>query len=500
MTTEAKRCALYARISPTPEKEVGANYSIASQLYEMGECAKKRGYPNNPALHFVDDNFTGTTLDRPALNRLRDLVRARAIDVLLVYSLDRLVRGLALQLVLKDECDRHGVTLEFVRDHFESTPEGKMMFSFQGVINEYEREKFRERSERGRREKARQGFINSGAVPFGYRYVGKKQGSRGTMIIHEAEAATVREVFAWAVGGMTMYQIAYALNAAGTRSARGGLWSRTTVFQLLRNETYAGRACLGKRTKNPQIIACPRIVEEQTFAAVAMKLAYNRKARVGRSSRKYLLRGKLFCRQCGKRCTTFPGKGSSAYYRCNNADRFTHKQICPAPSVVKERIEGAVWSALWKAISDPAALTHFARAYHARKAVPGRAKRDLGKRIAYLEQKERRAIEIMKEGVIDFAEARRDLALVRAELQAAQGERSAEVVSMPEDAVIAAYAREVAAQGEPVTYDDRRAIVENTVVQLRYSENEVEMDCRVVLSGAGEKNCYSGVRADAQRQ
>src|SRR4051812_12493292 len=92
----ALRCALYARISPTNEKIVEGggygNYSIDSQIHGMNEFATAQGWHTDPTLHFIDDRVTGAALERPALDRVRELVRARAIDVVLAFSTDRLTR------------------------------------------------------------------------------------------------------------------------------------------------------------------------------------------------------------------------------------------------------------------------------------------------------------------------------------------------------------------------------------------------------------------------
>ena len=195
------RCALYARISPSNEKakEKGgySNYSIESQLHEMTEFATAQGWQTDETLHFIDDRVSGVFLERPALDRLRELVRCRAIDVFLVFSSDRLTRGgLAHEMLLRDECERHGVALRFVGEDPDESSEGKMFRGFKSVVNEYERLKIKERTTRGRRQKARNGFVHSVGKRFGYVYLGEAQGSKGELRIDPAEAKIVRRIFA----------------------------------------------------------------------------------------------------------------------------------------------------------------------------------------------------------------------------------------------------------------------------------------------------------------
>jgi site-specific DNA recombinase len=502
-----KRCAIYARISPTPESEVGGNYSIASQVRENLACARTRGYQTDPALEFIDDNYSGTTLDRPALDRLRDLVRARAIDVVLVYSLDRLVRGLGLQMVLIDECKRSGVALEFVRDHYADSPEGMVMLQVQGAFNEYERTKFRERSARGRKEKALQGFLSQGSAPFGYRYLGKKQGSRGTLVIHEAEAAIVRQVFAWAASGWTMYRIQAELNRLGIKSAKGGLWSRTTVYQLLRNETYAGRAILGKRTERALAIQVPAIVDAVIFARVAAQLKFNREQYSGRPSDTYLLTGLMACALCKKRC-----QANHNTYRCWNLDNLTHKRRCPASCVRKEPIEDVVKEALWEALTSPNLLLKLVAAYSRAEGQgtgePKRTRR-LAREVERLKKDEARAARCLRNGDFDYDESRRALMAVRAQLRAAQAElteaegQAGVVRQLPERARIVAWVEEIRAAGKPVTFEEWRKLLKRAIRVIRYHDGAVDIECSVTLevktaqkpNNTGVENCYSVVSA-----
>jgi site-specific DNA recombinase len=482
------RCASYSRISPTPETEVGANYSIASQKRAMADRARAKGYAE--PMEFVDDNYSGASLERPELEKLREMIRARALDVVLVYSPDRLTRNLAHALLLREEAAKHGVALEFLSGDYADSPEGRLMYSMQSVIGEFEREKFRERSARGRREKAKQGFV-VGAVPFGYRYLGRSEGERGKMVIDPEAADTVRTIFAWASEGLTMYQIRNRLNERGIKSARGGLWSRTTVHQILRNETFAGRV----PSLTGVTIPCPAIVDETVFQAVAARLARNRAVRVGRPSKKYLLRGMLFCAKCGARCISSPNHGYPLY-RCGNIDYLVSRRRCAAAGVAQTRIEPTVWQAIWEALTRPAFLYRMAKAYcEAAKSATDAP--DLEKRLDRLRRREQRAVEILRDPDVAFIEAKRELTAIRAEMAALEAEsrRAGQVMTLPPQHRIAAACREVTRK-EPQTFEDRRAVLEEVVTEVRFSDDEVEIQARLPL-GSGPKNCHKGVCPNA---
>src|SRR5439155_3899574 len=132
---------------------------------------------------------------------LREAVRARAFDVVLVHDPDRLSRKLAHQLLLVEELERAGVRLEYFTTPREDTPEGRLLLNVKGVVAEYEREKIRERTTRGKKQKAREGHLPGGSCPYGYRSDPTQPGGLG---IHDDEARVVREMFRWLTEGSSM--------------------------------------------------------------------------------------------------------------------------------------------------------------------------------------------------------------------------------------------------------------------------------------------------------
>jgi len=121
--------------------------------------------------------MSGTTLDRPGLRQLRELVTRRAIAAVIVHDPDRLSRTLGHQLLLSEELEQAGVCLLIVSHPLEKGPEGWLFFQMRGAIAEYERAKILERLKRGKLGRAQAGYPEGGAVPLGYRYIaGHKQG------------------------------------------------------------------------------------------------------------------------------------------------------------------------------------------------------------------------------------------------------------------------------------------------------------------------------------
>jgi site-specific DNA recombinase len=233
------RCAAYARFSPKPEGAVGENYSIGSQLDGMKELAL-REYGCAQPDEYIDRNVSGATLDRPDLERLRDAVAARAYDVVLCYSPDRLSRDVVNSMLLLQEFSNYGAKLVFVSGSYEDSPEGEFSFGVQSLVAQFERKKFAERSRRGRKRKASEGYVHSGSAPYGYRYLGRKVQKRGELEIIREEARVVEQIFQWTARGMTNYRVAMQLNAGGVTTQKGGRWYRESVAQVLRKTAYYG--------------------------------------------------------------------------------------------------------------------------------------------------------------------------------------------------------------------------------------------------------------------
>ena len=186
--------AIYARVSSERQRQ---DETIQSQTVGLRELAAERGLLVVEDLVFEDEGFSGATLTRPALERLRDRAAEGAFEVLLCHAPDRLARRYAYQVLLLEELARAGVEVVF-REGAErgGTPEDELLRQFQGMIAEYERAQIAERTRRGKLHRARAGHqaVMAGA-PYGYRYVKKTEHTDGYWEINETEAQVVREVF-----------------------------------------------------------------------------------------------------------------------------------------------------------------------------------------------------------------------------------------------------------------------------------------------------------------
>ena len=190
------RAAFYARVSG---EQQAAAHTIESQIAALSERASNDGTPLPRERQFVDDGYSGATLVRPALDRLRDLVSVGAIDRIYVHSPDRLARNYAYQVLLLDEWQRRGIEVVFLNRPLGKSPEDDLLLQVQGIVAEYERAKIMERSRRGKKHAAQSGSLNvmSGA-PFGYRYVSVREGGGHARFEPVAEQArVVQQIFSW---------------------------------------------------------------------------------------------------------------------------------------------------------------------------------------------------------------------------------------------------------------------------------------------------------------
>src|SRR5271168_2192897 len=206
--------AIYARVSSDKQREES---TIASQTAALIEFARSRGYQVPTEWVFEDEGYSGASLVRPGLERVRDLAAEGQIEAVLVHAPDRLSRKYAYQILLIEELARHGVDIVFMKAPRAATAEDQLLVQFQGMIAEYERAQILERSRRGKRHRARQGQVNvlSGA-PYGYRYVRKSDDAAAYYDIIDAEADVVRMAYdRYVTQGLSIGAITRLLNEKG---------------------------------------------------------------------------------------------------------------------------------------------------------------------------------------------------------------------------------------------------------------------------------------------
>src|SRR5215472_16562576 len=175
------KAALYARVSTDAQQKEG---TIDSQLVELKRQIAGAGHVL--AAEYIDDGYTGTLLDRPALNRMRADVKADRFDRIYFLAADRIAREVEYQRIIVGELLKHGKQTTINGKDYVQNPENKLTLTMLGAFAEFERAKIIERMVRGRLHRLRTGQLgSSGHRTYGYDYVRKTRDAPATLVINE---------------------------------------------------------------------------------------------------------------------------------------------------------------------------------------------------------------------------------------------------------------------------------------------------------------------------
>jgi site-specific DNA recombinase len=288
---------------------------------------------------FVDDGYSGALAidDRPEGKRLLDLVRAHGVDVVISYRLDRLGRRLGVLLDIHEEFERYNVAILSATEPFDTrTPIGQFVFQLLGSIAELERETIIERFTLGRDRSARDGKFINGPVPIGYDLQDNRlvPSERAVPQLGCTEADMVRLIFERAAAGESAASLTVWLRANGVPSTtrfirRDGAerervaqqWNSARMQDLIHSPTYYGERELnysGAILRQEVEALVGRAVWERANANVSGRVS---KFNAGQNDGYvYLLSGKLFCSECGRRMLgNYKRDRDSLYYVCSSA-------------------------------------------------------------------------------------------------------------------------------------------------------------------------------------
>jgi site-specific DNA recombinase len=512
-----KIAAIYARVSSDKQRE---DNTIASQTAALIAFAESQGYGVSEALIFEDDGYSGTSLVRPGLERIRDLAAEGQLDAVLVYAPDRLSRKYAYQVLLVEELARHGVETVFVKAPAMATPEDQLLLQFQGMIAEYERAQILERSRRGKRYRARQGQVSvlSGA-PYGYRYVRKTDEAAAYYEITEAEADVVRRVYdRYTVSHMSIGAITRWLNEQGVPTRKGcGRWERSSVWAMLRNPAYKGTACFGKTRIAPRQritrplrlrgglatrnsasherpreewieIPVPAIVSDDTFALAQERLERNKVHAPRRTITPSVVQGLVSCRKCGyalSRTSTRSSARTIHYYRCLGSDAWRHRggPVCGNRPVRQDLLDQVVWAEIIRLLETPSLIQEELdrRLAAARTSDPTqRRQKALERDLARLRKSMDRLLTAYQEELISLDELRRRIPALRqrerathAELQSIIDQTSDRATYLRLAETLAGFLTRLRSSAETLDVHERQRIVRLLVKEVLVGDDTI---------------------------
>ena len=524
-STSRQRVALYARVSSDQQAQ---EQTIASQVAALRERITQDGNTLDEELCFIDDGVSGSTLMRPALERLRDIAYSNGFQKLYVHSPDRLARRYAYQVLLVDELTKHGVDIEFLNRSIGVSPEEDLLLQMQGMFAEYERAKIMERSRRGKRHGAGRGRVNvlSGA-PYGYRYISKRDGGgEASYESNEEQASVVRQIFEWAGRDrLSIGEVSRRLKQRGVLSAKGKTWwDRTSVWGILKNPAYMGSAAFGKTRTGPRrlqlrklrgqnkpprrtgstydtqpceriTISVPAIISAELFAAVQDQLVENKlRGRERKRGARYLLQGLLECQCCGyayygKKVSRSSAKGTVpyAYYRCVGTDayRFGGKRVCENKQIRTDKIDEAVWNDACELLRNPQLLR---KEYERRLAAPesSSSEQSLAKQIGNAQRAVNRLIDAYADGVIGREEfeprvdrARKRVSELEAQLAAMQTQTREQASLREALACLDSFSDAIRNNLESADWATRREILRTLIARVVIEREQIRIVYRI---------------------
>jgi site-specific DNA recombinase len=297
-TPKRQRCAIYTRKSTEHNLDLAFN-SLDAQREACEAYIKSQaheGWTLLPA-SFDDGGLSGAFLDRPALQKLLDLVRARKVNVIVVYKVDRLTRSLADFAKLVELFDAHDVSFVSITQSFNTTSSmGRLTLNVLLSFAQFEREVIGERVRDKIAASKRKGLWVGGSIPLGYRSIQKK-----LQIVPE-EADLVRKIFADYLRLGSIAALAGSLEADGLRpkprlladgrSVQASRFMVGPLAHLLKNRFYVGEVFYrGEVYPGEQGAIVDRAIFDEVQARL-LERAVNR--RLKRSQSPHLLTGLIF--------------------------------------------------------------------------------------------------------------------------------------------------------------------------------------------------------------
>ena len=512
-----KIAAIYARVSSEQQRE---ERTIASQTAALIEFAKSHDLEVPKQWVFEDEGFSGAILERPGLERVRDLAAEGQIQAVLAYAPDRLSRKYAYQILLIEEFARHGVETLFVRAPQGTSAEDQLLVQFQGMIAEYERAQILERSRRGKRHRAQAGEVSvlSGA-PYGYRYIRKTDEAPGSYAVIEAEARVVQRVYElYSVDGLSIGEIARRLNAASIPTRKqSARWERSVVWAMLRNPAYRGAAAFGKTRVAARIrvtralrrrggivsshsvgherpreewieIAVPALVSEESFAR-AQELLYENKLRSRRRTiAPSVVQGLVSCEKCGyafSRTSTTTSARKIHYYKCIGSDswRKLGGPVCDNRMVRQDLLDQIVWTEVIRLIEDPTLIQReLERRLAAARSCDPTKKREqsLQRELIRVGKSIERLLTAYQEELLSLEQLRERMPLLRqreqalrAELQAIADQASDRATFLRLAETLAAFLERLRSAAETLDVLERQRIVRLVIKEILIGDDTI---------------------------
>ncbi|MGH3008391.1 MAG: recombinase family protein [Gaiellaceae bacterium] len=328
------KVCIYTRISTDEENQPTSLHTQRERLEAF--CKAQESWR---IVAHEQDQSTGAKLDRPGLQAALDLARNGAIDLLLVYRVDRLSRKVRQLAQLTEELDALGVVLKSATEPFDTgAAAGRMMLQMLAVFAEFEHATIVDRVTAGIERRAKEGKWATGRLPFGYR-----RNERKEVVPDERTAPTIKRIFdLYSRDQLGTAAIARVLTDEHA-PAPGAGWQPAVVQWVLENEAYLGRVIW--RGESMPGLHEP-LIDEFTFTRAQKLLRERGEDMALRRSNPgdYLLSGLLRCGRCKRAYVGMSAKGNGGtyhYYACSGRQKLGPKG-CDGARIPRDKLETAV--------------------------------------------------------------------------------------------------------------------------------------------------------------
>ena len=384
--------ALYIRLSKEDESE-GPSESVTNQKSLLDDFVKK----NRLSVYdtYIDDGWSGTNFDRPDFQRMIGDIEAKKVNMVITKDLSRLGRdyimtGHYMERYFPEKRVRYISLLDGIDTGVESSAND--ITPFRAIMNDMYAKDISKKIKSVKRDKQRKGQFIGGKPMYGYKM---HPTEKNKIIIDEEVAPIVRRIFAMALSGVSCRQIATTLNEEGVltpavycgwnmgrKGPYAGLWSSERISEMLQNETYIGnmvqgrtvkisyksKKCLRQARENWVVVEGTHepLIDAEIFRKVQMLV--NSRKRTKSRTYDFLLRGLIFCHECGYPLAVINRKNAAGeerlFFICRTYQRFTKAGVCTCHSIKEKTVTDAVLAKVrevCEAYLDPAKLLPIAK-------------------------------------------------------------------------------------------------------------------------------------------
>jgi site-specific DNA recombinase len=490
---------------------------------------------------FRDDGYSGASLKRPGLDRLRDLAGTGAFDRVLLTAPDRLARKYVHQVLLIEELEHKGCQVQFLDRPMSQDPHDQLLLQIRGAVAEYERTLITERMRRGRLSKFQAGILLPWTrPPYGYRLDPDRPRNPQGVRLELTEAPIVAEIYAEYLKDDTgLIKVANYLAKQGIASPTGKKrWGLATLRGLLTNPAYTGRVYAGRTHPRPAQIRrsathpighphdsvtpapatdwilvgeIPAIVSQEQFDLVQAKLATNQSFATRHNTvHAYLLRALVSCGVCQLACLgrTSPN-GQYSYYVCTGKDKPVQNRRedkCPSRFIPAQQLDDLVWRDLCDLLTNPQAIAHAMERIQGGYWLPSELQarqQNLRRGRAALEQQLNRLTEAYLDAVIPLSEYQRRRCELEQRSQALENQAQQLLSQIDHQNELTGlfthiedFCQRIQAGLATATFEQKRQLVELLIDRVVVTDGDVEIRYAIPTSSKSEHVRFCHLRSD----